>query len=98
MLKQQIVDGQIPFDSSVWKKKWFEDTGETNNDSIIIRNSRCITGIDPFKFSQYSIYFYESKKDVVVNVITAVLSLGTSIGTTFASVTAKTAAKMLQES
>lgn len=32
---------------------WFPD-----NSKIEIRRTRCITGIDPFKFDQYRIYFY----------------------------------------
>jgi hypothetical protein len=41
---------------------------ETN---IIIRQTRCITGIDPFKFSQYGVMFYKSKKGDVVDCETA---------------------------
>lgn len=60
MIKEEIVDGCVLFDEHKWKKKWFGI--DVNDPNIIIRNTRCITGIDPFKFKQYGVLFYESNK------------------------------------
>jgi uncharacterized protein len=68
ILYEELVDGKIPFLEQEWRQKWF---GNTTDKNIIIRQTRCITGIDPFKFSQYGVMFYKSKKVDVVDCETA---------------------------
>ena len=66
MIKEELVDGTIPFDNDAWRRKWF---GDNVDNTIIIRSTRCITGIDPYKFAQYGIMFYKSHKSMVVDVV-----------------------------
>lgn len=62
-IKEQIVDGRVPFNANAWKNKWFGGMTDEEKDNIIIRSTRCITGIDPFKFRQYSVLFYKCNKN-----------------------------------
>jgi hypothetical protein len=69
MLKEELVDGKIPFNSDAWKDEWFSDMSPDEIKSIVVRNTRCITGIDPYKFKQYNVMFYKSQKSEVADVL-----------------------------
>jgi HD superfamily phosphohydrolase len=70
MLKEELVDGKIPFDEASWRREWFgsDSSNNTTTTNIIIRKTRCITGIDPYKFEQYNVKFYktDSSKNIEI--------------------------------
>jgi len=68
MMHEELVDGKTEFDENIWKKKWFS---ESDSNEIVIRRTRCITGIDPYKFKQYGVMFYNKKTVSIIDCETA---------------------------
>ena len=62
LIKEEIVDATTKFNKKYWIDEWFSKE-EYAKRSITIRRTRCITGIDPFKFDQYGLQFYRYADD-----------------------------------
>ncbi len=74
LVKELIVDGTIEFDEQHYRDLWFNEQN-VNCDNICIRNTRRFTGIDPIKFKQYNIYFYQKGDNGALSTIDCTTAL-----------------------
>jgi len=61
MKEEELVDGKKVFIEEEWKEKW------NVTEKQKLKKTRCITGIDPFKFSQYQVFFYKNNSEKLID-------------------------------